>query len=375
MAHTQISMYLPPDVNPTQAAIAYGCRALPKLNEELQSEDLLTRQKALMALCDLMHDPEHVYVAINIGCLESLKALLKDSNHMVRIKTTEVLCIMATHNVGRGSAGLTDLKFFQSCLSPDLQCPGVLACTCCGQRVKEGFLKHDIIAALSGLLNDPQTACRENLHLAFKHLAQLPSGALGIVSSGLVHSLVWKLQREEEKIQELLLDTLAACLLEGATEALNSRVVPFLKEKLLSGNDSIRSKAACTLIAVSIPLEGKKQVCQYDVIPILVHLLKDTVDEVQASAAGALMYATVTTEGKYAALDAEAIQPLLQLLSSPLRKARLNAIKALTMLAEAPEGRKILQVSVPTFRDLEMDASEAVQRAAQVAIKVIEWKP
>lgn len=67
MAHTQISKYLPPDINPTQAAIAYGCRALPKLNEELQSEDLLTRQKALMALHDLMHDPEHVYTAIRIG--------------------------------------------------------------------------------------------------------------------------------------------------------------------------------------------------------------------------------------------------------------------------------------------------------------------
>ena len=67
MADTKISMYLPPNVNPTQAAIAYGCRALPKLNEELQSDDLLTRQKALMALCDLMHDPEHVYTAISIG--------------------------------------------------------------------------------------------------------------------------------------------------------------------------------------------------------------------------------------------------------------------------------------------------------------------
>lgn len=67
MASAQISMYLPPDVNPSQAAIAYGCRALPKLNKELQSEDLLTRQKALMALCDLVHDPEHVYVAIDIG--------------------------------------------------------------------------------------------------------------------------------------------------------------------------------------------------------------------------------------------------------------------------------------------------------------------
>ncbi|XP_044631303.1 radial spoke head 14 homolog isoform X1 [Equus asinus] len=350
MASAQISMYLPPDVNPSQAAIAYGCRALPKLNKELQSEDLLTRQKALMALCDLVHDPEHVYVAIDIGCLESLKALLKDTNDMVRLKTTEVLYIMATHNVGR-----------------------------------EGFLKYDVIHALSYLLHDPQAACRENLHLAYKHLAQVPSGAQGIVNSGLIPALVWKLQREEENIQELLLDTLAACLMEDATEALDSRLVPFLKEKLLSANNNIRSKAARTLVAIratqlsllwpSIPLEGKKQIWQYDVIPILVHLLKDKVKEVQANAAGALMYATVTTEGKYAALDAEAITPLLGLLFSPLSKARLNAIKALTMLAEAPEGRRFLQAHVPNFRALEKDDNEAVRRAALVAIKVVEWKP
>ncbi|ELW49656.1 Rhabdoid tumor deletion region protein 1 [Tupaia chinensis] len=140
MADARISMYLPPDVNPAQAAIAYGCRALPKLNEELQSEDLVTRQKALMALCDLMHDPEYVYEAINIGCLKSLKALLKDDDDMVRIKTTEVLYIMATHNVGR-----------------------------------DGFLEHDIILALSTLLDDPNPICRENLHQAYKHLAQLPA--------------------------------------------------------------------------------------------------------------------------------------------------------------------------------------------------------
>lgn len=77
-----------------------------------------------------------------------------------------------------------------------------------------------------------------------------PAGALGIVNSGLIPSLVWKLQREEEEIQALLLDTLAACLMEDATEALASRVVPFLKEKLLSTSSNIRSKAAHTLIAV-----------------------------------------------------------------------------------------------------------------------------
>lgn len=77
-----------------------------------------------------------------------------------------------------------------------------------------------------------------------------PTGAQGIVSSGLIPSLVWKLQREEEGVQELLLDTLAACLMEDATEALASRAVPFLKEKLLSANSNIRSKAAGTLIAI-----------------------------------------------------------------------------------------------------------------------------
>lgn len=45
------------------------------------------------------------------------------------------------------------------------------------------------------------------------------------------------------------------------------------------------------------------------------------------------------------------------------------------MLAEAPEGRKILQIYVPRFRDLEGDTSEAEQRAAQIAVKTIEWKP
>ncbi|XP_012886992.1 PREDICTED: radial spoke head 14 homolog [Dipodomys ordii] len=341
MAHAKISMYLPPNINPAQAEIAYGCLALPKLNRELQSAVLLTRQKALVALCDLMHDPEYVYEAIQIGCLESLKGLLKDGDDLVRIKTTEVLHIIATHSVGRIS-----------------------------------FLEHDIIFALSFLLSDPNNRCRENMHLAFKHLSQLPAGAQGIVNCGLIPALVWKLQREEENIQELILDTLAICLQEDATEALGSRAVPCFKEKLLSPNENIRSKAAEALMAISIPLEGKNQVWKYDVIPILVHRLKDISMEVRANAAGALMYATVTTEGKYAALDADAIPPLLELLDPELStKVRLNATKALTMLAEAPEGRKLLQVHVPVFRALETEKNENIQWAASIALDVIEWKP
>lgn len=76
------------------------------------------------------------------------------------------------------------------------------------------------------------------------------AGAHGIVDSGLIPPLVWKLQREEENIQELILDTLASCLQEDATEALSSCAVPFLKQKLLNANKNIRSKAAEALIAI-----------------------------------------------------------------------------------------------------------------------------
>ncbi|XP_036596920.1 radial spoke head 14 homolog [Trichosurus vulpecula] len=340
MASPLISQYLPPDIDPTKVSIAYGRRALPKLNEELQSPDLLTRQKALMALCDLVHDPEHVYVAISIGFLNSLKLLLKDPDSTVRHKTIEVLYIMANHSVGR-----------------------------------EGFLKHRVILELSQILDDPVLLCRTFMHKAYRSVAQVPQGADAIMASGLIPFLVNKVKDEDEEIQGIILDTLYFCLQWDASQAFQSQVVPILREKLSSPNQEIRSKAAHTLMAICMPRNGKDQVWHCDVIPLLVLLLDDPSIEVKGNAAGALMFAAVTTEGKYAALDAGAIPFLLELLDIDVVKVRLNAIKALTMLAEAPEGRRDLLPEVYRFKVLIHNPVRAVSRAAQIATKVIEWKP
>ncbi|KAL8180639.1 UNVERIFIED_CONTAM: Radial spoke head 14 [Gekko kuhli] len=141
MAHPRISSKLPPDIDPTKAPIAFGRRALPKLKEELQDSDLLTRQRALMSLCDLVHDPENAYQAISLGFLDDLKKLLLDEDQTVRQKTTEVLYIMATHNVGRYN-----------------------------------FIKHKVIPALAQLLNDPVDICRWNMHYGLKLMSELSTG-------------------------------------------------------------------------------------------------------------------------------------------------------------------------------------------------------
>ncbi|XP_073485345.1 radial spoke head 14 homolog [Aquarana catesbeiana] len=340
MAEARISAYLPPHIDPTKAPIAFGERALPKLNEELKSPDLTTRQRSLMALCDLVHDSEYVYQVVHLGFMNSLKTLLYDEDSTVRQKTTEVFHIMAGHNIGR-----------------------------------EGILKSDLIIPLSHLLNDPVDIVRRNLHQTLEMLSELRAGATALVDAGLIAQLVSKLESEHDEIQELILETLHFCLQADASQALNAGAVPILKGKLSHPLVGIRRKAACALLEICVPLEGKESVCKAEVVPIFVQLLEDEDAEVRANAAGALMFTTITTQGKYAALHSGAIPKLLALVKDSHSKVRLNCIKALTTLSETPEGRKVLLPDVNLIQECLSDSNEAVSRAAAIAVQVIQWKP
>ncbi|NWH57276.1 RSP14 protein, partial [Geococcyx californianus] len=339
MAHARISANLPPDIDPSKAPVAFGRRALPKLNEELQSPELLTRQRALVALCDLVHDPEKVCQAIGVGFLDNLKTLLWHHDTTVREKTTEILYIMAMHNVGR-----------------------------------QGLIENGIISALTELLDDPVDICRKNTYQILEMMAKLPEGAVAILHTGFISLLVPKLKTEPDEIQELILDTLSSCLRVEASEALATGVIPILKEKLTDSSAAIRSKAALVFLEIGTHPEGKIVVCE-EVTSVLVGLLGDADPDVQASAAGALMFAAIKPQGRFSALGAGAIPPLLKLVAEETSKARLSAIKVLTMLAELPEGRRTLQEHTATFHQCLGDPREAVTRAAQTAIRIIEWKP
>ncbi|XP_010135139.1 PREDICTED: rhabdoid tumor deletion region protein 1-like [Buceros rhinoceros silvestris] len=139
MAHARISANLPPNIDPTKAPIAFGKRAFPKLKEELGSPELLTQQRALMALCDLVHDPGNIYQAIEVGFVDNLKSLLLHHDSTVRQKATQVLYIMAMHSVGR-----------------------------------QELIKNGVISALAELLDDPVDICRKNMHQIFEMMAKLP---------------------------------------------------------------------------------------------------------------------------------------------------------------------------------------------------------
>ena len=67
MASAQISLMMPPHIDSLNIPVAFGTRLIPKLDEELHSDVLKIRQKALSVLADRIHNPEHAYTAIKLG--------------------------------------------------------------------------------------------------------------------------------------------------------------------------------------------------------------------------------------------------------------------------------------------------------------------
>ncbi|XP_041367854.1 radial spoke head 14 homolog [Gigantopelta aegis] len=340
MADTVISAKYPPHIDVTKTPLAYGDRALPRLNQELNDSNLLTRQRAVMSLCDHLHDPEHIAEALRCGIAESLCKLLSDPDITVRQKSTQCLYVIAGHAIGR-----------------------------------DAFLDHEIIIPLSKLFNDQEDIARKNAHMAMEMVSETPPGAEGIVLAGLVDILVEKLQTELVEIQKIILDTLHFCMRVDTAKALDAGAMEAFTKLLTHQSHNIRAKAARDIMDLSVPLEGKNKAVEVQSVPLLVALLKDDQPDVQGNAAGALMSITITTKGKYTALAANAIQPLVNIVNSPVSEVRANSLKALTCLSEAPEGRKALLEVVDKIQERIDDPIPAVVKAATIAVKVITWKP
>ncbi|XP_052798462.1 radial spoke head 14 homolog [Mya arenaria] len=340
MALTVISAKYPPHIDPSKTPLAYGDRALPRLNRELKDANLLTRQRAVMSLCDHLHDPEHIAEALNVGIAESLKNLLTDTDTTVRQKSTECLFVIGCHAIGR-----------------------------------DAFLEHNIIPPVAKLFDDKIDIARKNAHKAIEMISETPPGAEGIVQADLIGTLVNKLKTEVEEIKLLILDTLHFCMRVDTGKALKADAMTVFTSLLKHNDPAIRAKAARDIMDLSAPLEGKNKAVEVGCVAELVKLLADSSPDVKANAAGALMIITITTKGKYTALESTAIPPLVTLVDDPTSEVRANSLKALTCLSEAPEGRKTLLEHVDKIKVHLNDEIPAVARAAQIAVRVIEWKP
>lgn len=345
MSLPRVSANPPLNVDPLKASPAYGVRALPKLNEEItdSSAQLVTRQKALNLLTEMLHSPNNIIEAIRIGIITSLKSRLADEDNYVRIKATENLLLLSNHAKGR-----------------------------------DALLENNIIEPISVLFEDAMLPVRTNVHSLLEMLTRSESGAVSTIHNGLISRLVECLTLEEHENQliELILSSLFNCMKQDTCDALKCQAMESFINLLNHPKSIVRGKAAEDIMSLSFPLQGKKRAVECGAVPLLVNMLRDVESFCRAKASGALMAITVTTQGKKEALKHQVINKLTPLFCDPTPEVQLNAIKFATTVGEDPEGRQLLNGSVEKLRDIaNRSADEYIRRAAEVAVSVLTWKP
>nr|CAX73838.1 Rhabdoid tumor deletion region protein 1 [Schistosoma japonicum]CAX73839.1 Rhabdoid tumor deletion region protein 1 [Schistosoma japonicum] len=342
MALSRISLNPPPNIDPTRATLAYGRLAIKRINRELKDIDILTRQRAVKALSDYLHDPEHIAEAINEGVICSLSVLLKDPDISCKAYTTECFVIICQHAIGRTAA-----------------------------------LAHNILESFKPLtdFNQPDVI-RLNIHKAIELLTTNLSGAEAIVKAGYIDLLVKCVEKEVDEIKAIILDTLYHCFSFDSDEGLNSGGIPLFTKLLSHSNSEIRTRAAQNILRLCVNPRGKQEALDNETIPALIGLLNDQSEDVKASSTGALAFICTTNHGRYTTLNAGAIPLLLCLVDNNNNsRIRINALKVLTCLSETPEGRRILLDYLDKISSHLNDTNAAVVKHTKIAISVITWKP
>ncbi|VDP83478.1 unnamed protein product [Echinostoma caproni] len=293
MALARISLEPPPHIDPTKATLAYGRLAIQRLNRELGDSELLIRQRAVKALCDYLHDHEHIAEAVKEGIIRSLDKLLSDPDVPCRAYATECFVVLCQHELGRMA-----------------------------------FLENDILSSFFKLIKmTEEDIVRLNAHKAIELLSTSPSGAEQIVEYGYVPLLIDCAREENVEIKLFVMDTLNRCLSVNTQKGLDAEGVALFTKLLGYESSEVRYRAAQNILRLCVDPLGKQKALDDETIPALVGILTGDSDKAMASAAGALAFICTTTHGRYTALNAGAIPHLLNLVDHPNSRVRVNSLK------------------------------------------------
>eukprot|EP00035_Acanthoeca_spectabilis_P005503 m.114463 g.114463 ORF g.114463 m.114463 type:complete len:359 (+) comp13053_c0_seq2:6548-7624(+) len=351
LLNSRISLEPPAGVDPTKTTPAFGDRAIPRISRELDQtkNDMITVQRALFTLCDMLRNPNSVSEAISAGIPGQLGHLSNNGNPVVREKATEGLCHFSGHAIGRTT-----------------------------------IVSQELIPILAKRFLDAEAIVRLNTHECVERVSKSVEGATAVLRLGLVPHLVRQAGEEEEvQIKEVVLNTLHSTAQVDSIPSLTSGGISTYMTLLDHEAPSVVWRAALNIMDASITTAGKNEACSRGAVDKLVQLLDGAtaeMPEVVSAVCSALMSITITTMGKQVAVKAGLVERLSGLLSSKDERVLLAGVKLITTTSEAPEAREALKSVVPRLTALTKYRGDrldemAVARSAQTAIDTITWTP
>ena len=245
-------------------APAYGQHEMVKLTRLVRHEDMMTRDKALVALQTALQKPQLRASGVHSGLVPALQGNLEDESMMVRAHTANAFDALATHPLGSAAivADGTHVEILKLIDDSEdtvrVAAYGALislAKSVAGAPAGEGWSANSQVAGGGG-----------------------GAGALNDIPQ-CVSKLVSKCLYETEQLQPFALELLGVLLQQTKGVDLALLSVPggidTMNVLLDSENSSVRQKAANNLSALTFPAHAKPMAKDCGVIEKLVKLLKD----------------------------------------------------------------------------------------------------
>jgi len=379
----------------SRSQLAYADAAMPKLRYELSCEDLVTRQRALNSMSDLIKSSERVYEAVETGCLKQLVHLMNDTNDSVRLKSSEVVHNICQHTIGRRAfmALPESLPNVTSSFNDDSFKIRVTAfrivnelCTIqpLAQQVDQGkemtkLIVREQLSKVRDSLSDDRED-RDELDCALESLRILQK--LLFADSPILDFLGTHKKNKTTTDDD-----------EG--DFVSSEILLVFKGLLGHENIAVRTETCKALHDLCCNNYVAKSAASQDeaLLERLVKYISCSHPVLQAASSMALMTICITTAGKVTAVKYDICNRLDHLLDQILKVSvsrddchlleydslRLNAVRLVQVVSEVPEARKFFrrkeQVEKITKIENNVMLSSDIRRAASECKEVVLWQP
>ncbi|KAJ8922498.1 hypothetical protein NQ315_007528 [Exocentrus adspersus] len=333
------------NVDSTHRPLAYGRLAIPKLRRELHHKDEEVVIAALLSLCDLCHDPEKAYEAVNLKIIDRMVPLVLHQNAAIRERTANALQILARHTVGSQAIA-----------------------------ANQSLLDNIQIS-----IEDPYPEIRIHIATLLEMLARSWIVADMLVTYGFIPIILANLLNEDPNILVINLELLKSLMYgDGKCIAIESDGFFIFLKLLHFENPDIISKACDCLTLLTTSRIGEKLAQEMKLLETLNILLHDERKEVYTSAASTIMFCTVKTVSKIAAAKIKKMVPRLIAIAKNRENpdTQIFAVKALTNICEHPDVRKEVNNNyLEEVINIQLGAEPFLKEYKEILLRVINWVP
>ncbi|XP_074039457.1 radial spoke head 14 homolog isoform X3 [Leptinotarsa decemlineata] len=225
------------NVDVTRRSLGFGRKAMPKLRRELHNKDQDVVIAAIETICDLVHDPERGYEAVNLKIIDRMVNLMSHESEVIRERTSRTLAVLAELAAGREAI----------------------------------VTNKSLLANIAACAEDTWAEIRIQVAALLEMIARFWKAADDLVQFGFIQILLSNLLTEDSEIQIMHLETLRSLMYETT-----GKIIAIESDGFNIFRPEVYTNAASVIMFCTLKTQGKLDAYKVKNLPKrLIHLSRN----------------------------------------------------------------------------------------------------